>query len=189
MEKKKILFSVLIFGGVILSFTIGLVFGIREKEKTFQLGFEAGVKQGKEITESEYQEKIRQKFPQIPPPKEIYSVAGEIVEIKGNELILREIKLSQNPFEEEKPKEWRVIIGEETEIKKQTQKTKSEIIQEDTIKELIGNPRFCFFFLMKEMNAQISDLKVGNLVTVFSNENLLGKETFEAKKILILFKP
>ena len=170
-----------IISGVLI---LGLIFG-------YMLGLNQGLEQGRKEIEEKYQTKIEELYPALSEPEEIFSVGGEIKEIKDKTLILEIGTPAANPFEEPKTETKIVKIIEATEFVKAVQKSPEEMVkeQEDFLEAKKENPEVEILpveSFKKERSILFSDLKVGNIIKVETEENVKGKTEFTAKKIILL---
>jgi hypothetical protein len=171
---------------------IGFVFG-------YIYGSDQGLEQGKKEIEKKYQSKIEELYPAPPEPEEIFSVSGEIKEIKDKILILDITTPPANPFEEAKTEIKKIIITEATEFVKAVQRSPEEIAKENIANlearkenpELKVIPMEQIEKFEKEQPSTFLNMEVGNIIKVEAEENIKDKSEFTAKKItkLILFSP
>lgn len=156
---------------------------------SYSIGFNSGLKQGEQKIEEKYQTKIEEIFPSEIEPEEIFSIWGEIQEVKENGLIVKAIFRSANPFEEEKTELKTVNFAENTLIVKQVEKSPQEMTTEEKAfeKAIRENPDSNIFppEFFNEVSISFSDLKIGNNIGVESEENIKGKTEFTANKIIL----
>ena len=172
MDSKNYLILLIV---LIIGIVFGYLFGVGAKNQAYQLGLE----KGKAEIEEKYQKKIEEIFPPMPEMEEIFSVSGKIEEIKEKTLVLEETIYPANPFEEPEKRKWQVKITDSTELVKRVEKTPEEIAKEE---EVLGEPPPLFF---KELGIGFSELKVGQEIIAESEENIKGKNEFDAKKIIL----
>ena len=180
INSKTYLFLVIV---LIVGIALGYVFGSGAKDQAYQLGLE----KGREEIEEKYQTKIEEIFPSMPESEEIFSVSGKIEEIKDKNLALEETIYSANPFEEEKTRQWQIVITDATELIKEVEKTPEEMaIEERTMMEdPMAEPPMPF----KEVKIEFSELKIGQEIFAEAGENIKGKTAFEAQKIILSSVP
>lgn len=164
-----------VFAGILI---LGMICGyFLARSYAYQLG----VEKGKQETEEKYQAKIEEIFPSMPEQDEIFSVSGEIKEVRDNLLIVREAIYPSNPFEDAKTKEWRVNITDATELVERIDKTFDEMgeMMEETADPAVMPMPF------QENTLDYSKLEAGQNIIVEASENIKGKTEFEAKKIIL----
>jgi len=107
-----------------------------------------------------------------PLPEEIKSILGKVIEIKEKTILVEaSIRVSRFPLpegEDIEKKNIKVIVTDQTEI------TKRELT-EPLLPEEIGE--------IKEKPLVFSDIKVGDNISVFSEENIKGKTEIIASQI------
>jgi len=171
--------------GVVL--IIGLVLG-------YIYGLNQGLERGKKEIEKKYQSKIEELYPAPPEPEEIFSVSGEIKEIKGKILTLEIITPPTNPFEEAKTEIKTIIITETTELVKAVQRSPEEIAKENiaNLEAKKGNPELKIIPMEqieqfeKEQPSTFSNMRVGDIIKVEAEENIKNKAECTAEKIIKL---
>lgn len=134
---------------------------------SFRLGFTAG-KKSLEHKLIEAQEIIDYYFP---VPEEIFSVNGEVKEIKDNVISLEITPLEVLPLpgEEAKKEIIKVVIGEEAKI------VKSEFPTDPNEK-------------VKQVEINLDDFETGDWIYVSSEENIKDKKEFTANYIELMQK-
>jgi len=117
---------------------------------------------------NKYKTAVDEFFP--PLPDEMFSIIGTITAIEDN-IVLEIVSLEERvlPGEESKTEERIVILNSETKIVEQTF---SEILDEG----VSG---------IQETSIELNKLKVGDIITVESNENIKTKKEFTASKIIL----
>jgi len=180
-----------IIGAVLV---IGLILGyIWGSFSSQEKAFNQGLDQGRKEIEEKYQTKIEELYPTQPEPEEIFSVSGEIKEIKDETLTVETTYYPVNPFEETKTETKTVRITEATEFVKQVQKSPEELEKEGEAfrKAMEETPEAAILppEPFKELTISFSDLKVGDRITIEAEENIKGKTEFGAKKIILWTAP
>jgi len=180
-----------IIGAVLV---IGLILGyIWGSFSSQEKAFNQGLDQGRKEIEEKYQTKIEELYPTVPEPEEIFSVSGEIKEIKDETLTVETTYYPVNPFEETKTETKTVRITEATEFVKQVQKSPEELEKEGEAfrKAMEETPEAAILppEPFKELTISFSDLKVGDRITIEAEENIKGKTEFGAKKIILWTAP
>ena len=185
-SKIYFIIAAVLIVGLILGYILGL-FSSQEK------AFNQGLEQGRKEIEEKYQTKIEELFPSEPEPEEIFSVSGEIKEVKDKILTLETTFYPVNPLEESKTEIKTVEITEATELVKQVQKSPEELeIEEEAFRETMEeNPEAEISSPLpyEEFTISFSDLKVGDKITVEAEENIKEKTEFTAKKIVLWTAP
>ena len=141
---------------------IGIIIIILVAGGCFGLGFVLG-KKSLEPTLAQYKKVIDYYNPIL---ENTFGVSGEIAEIQDNALGLR--TAIQNPYA--LPSEW------ETKIIKIIVTDKTEVAKFD-LKEMRG------------VKISLSDLKIGDQISVTANENIKDKTEFEATAIHLMTVP
>lgn len=163
---------ILIFAvGIVLGVVIGYAGGVYFNKNSFQ----QGVIQGRKEMEGEYQEKLKEFFPSLEGPEEIYSVYGEIVSIEERVLTLKQEIPPGNPLKGPVTKTWTVEVTDETEIIKLVERTLEEM---EASGEELPEP-------FSEVEIKFSELEQGDLVRIRSAEDIKDKVQFEAERIEI----
>ena len=156
-------------------FGIGIVIGttLIDKETIYQKGYQEAWEKAEKLVE--------EKVPFFKTPQEIHSLNGEVIETSANFLKIKVGPLTQNPLSEVYKETLRKVkITSETLIVKRVERSLEER-REMMEKEL--PPLFEFF---KEEEIEISQIKKGDRVVVESEENILTKSEFKAKKIILI---
>jgi len=149
----------------------GYLLGIEGKEMAFE--------EGKEKMEAYYKEKIEDAFPSY-EEEEVTFIHGKVIETGSDKLVVRETTES-NPVEGEKAKDWEVKVTDETEVIKM-----KEILPEE-LDRLIEEAERTGGELPEpftETEASLSEIEEGQRVSVEAGENIKGKESFEATKVM-----
>jgi len=173
-----------IFLIIVVTLAIGLVLG-------YIWGSGQGLKQGREEVEEKYQAKIEELYPSSPEPEEIFSVSGEIKEVKDKVLTLELTFSPANPFQELRTETRLVKITETTEFVKAVEKSAKEIAKEEEAiskarEESPGVEPSPLEPFKKEQTISLSDLRIGNTVFAETDENIKGKTEFTARRIILL---
>ncbi len=153
----------------------GYLLGIGSKEAAFK----EGLTQGKEEMEAYYKEKIEEAFPSF-EEEEITFIHGKVVETGSDSLVVRETKES-NPIEGEEAKDWEVRVTDETEVVKMEEISPEELDRLIEEAEKTGGELPDPF---TETEISLSEIEEGQWVSVEAGENIKGKESFEATKIM-----
>ena len=165
MDKKNIVTLVMV---CLISLLIGFVFG-QFSEKVFNQ--EDKVREELVWCKSE----MEMLYPAL--PDEVYHFTGTVIEKEESFLVIEgQVQISQFPLPNQEQFEvWNVKanLTDKTEIY-QLEMTEELIIQEPT-EEMI-NP-----FQRKPLN--LNDIKIGELVSIFSEENIKGKKEFTVSKV------
>lgn len=175
---------------LIAGFIFGYIWGsFSSQEKVYNQGLEQGIKE----VEEKYQTKIEKLFPTPPEPEEIFSISGEIKEIKDETLTVETTFYPANPLQESKIEAKTVRITEATKFVKQVQKSPEELEIEGEAfrKAMEESPEAAILppELFKELTISFSDLKVGDKIATEAEENIKGKTEFGAKKIVLWIAP
>ena len=164
--------------GIVTSLIVGVVIGLIVSSKSPQLSG------GLSATQLE---KVKKLFPVIP---EMRSFSGSVKEIDGKTITL-EISESTNPFDE-----WttirKVTVSDSTKIVRTSQKDPKEFQKEmeayspgavgDSTKP--SSVRTPPSFLTEKV-IKLSDLKVGDVITVEADHNIKNETQFTATKVSV----
>ena len=169
MEKKLVIGGTIL---VIICFLIGFGIGyFTGKISTYKIFLAKLAEKEKEI--NWYKKLLEQFYP--PLPKEIHSFSGKITKIEGNSIwVEAQIRVSQFPLPEGKEfeeKEMKVNLVNDTEILKVEPVIPPPLPPEEPV---------------KKTPLKLSDLKVGDQITVISKENIKGKTEILADEIQLI---
>lgn len=118
--------------------------------------------------------RVEQIFPSAREPEELFSVSGEIVEIKDKILSLRVDTAWFNPFEEPEAEVKSVRISDSTLFVRQIL---------DPL-ETVLNPQSASPY--REIAIDFFELQKGDRIIAEARENIKGKTEFEADKIILV---
>ena len=161
MAKKYLYFLLIIVVVGLICFSLGQKSGGFSERKIAQI----------ELAEKEAEIKALQTSLEMfypPLPEEIYSISGKVTKIEGNKISLESsVMVSRFPLPEGKEIEQRifsVIVNDQTKISK------------------------IEFFLPEEQPEilSLSDIKVGDEISVNSEEDIKDKEEFVASEIQVM---
>ena len=122
-----------------------------------------------------------------PTPTETRVLTGRVKSVSGNILTFEADLAVTNPLEtSDLPKERRVTVASGTKIYRLVQKTQAEIDAEATrpLADESGRP-LPPPSLLRQTAIELADIKVGELVTVTAETDILGKPTFDATDIAV----
>jgi len=167
---------------IILVFSIGFIV-------SKPISFKQGYLRGQEEIEERYEKRLVELFPELFAEKEIFSVQGEIVEIKDNALVVEMFSPSTKFFEDPKLEKKLVKINDGTSIVKQVEKPYEEFMeeQEKYMKALEENPEADILTPepFNEIEVHFSDFKIGYGVSIETDNDIRDKTEFFAKKITL----
>ncbi len=183
METKKILIP-------IVALLVGLVLG-------FAFGYPAGQQQAKQLAEAELQQ-LREIVEEVwPIEPEMFSVSGQVLEIKANSLLVE--TSSVHPLEE-LPAVREILATNDTVIVKRTEKD-PEIYEREMEEymrmeeEIMGQeeagiepeewPAFPEHYLETEIT--LNQIETGNRIRAEAGQNIKWDEKFTAAKITVEF--
>ena len=169
MEKKLVIGGAIL---VIICFLIGFGIGyFTGKISTYKIFLVKLAEKEKEI--NWYKTLLGAFYP--PLPKEIYSFSGKITKIEGNSIwVEAKIRVSRFPLSEGKEfekKEMKVNLVNDTEILKIEPIIPPSLPPEEPV---------------KKTPLKLSDLKVGDRITVISKEDIKGKTEILADEIQLI---
>jgi len=112
-----------------------------------------------------------------PIPEEIYGISGKVIEISGKTILMESsIRVSQFPLPDGadiQTKNIKVLVNDQTKITRELENLPPLPDEELPLEELEGVVDF-------------SEIKVGNIIYVNSDENIKGKNEIVASKIQIM---
>ena len=153
------------------------------------ISFERGYLQGQKEMEERYEKRLVELFPELFAEKEIFSVYGEIIEIKENAFIVEIFSPSTKFFEDPKLEKKLVKIKDSTSIIKQIEKPYEEFMeeQEKYMKILEENPETEILAPKPfgEVEIHFSDLKIGCGISIEIDDHIEDKAEFFAEKITL----
>lgn len=173
---SKNLLVIAVVVSLLMGAGLGYLLGVGGKE----IAFEEGRTQGKKETEDYYKEKMGEVFPS-PTRDEITFISGEVVEKNEDTLLVRE-RWEVNPVEGFETKDWEVRVTNNTGI------IRREEISIEELDKLIEEAERTGEELPEpfvETEASLSEIEEGQSVRVEAGENIKGKESFEAEKIIL----
>ena len=181
MEKQSIVFIVV---ALLAGFMLGLLVSLSIDTSSL-------TNQDVEVKKS-FVNELREKGVLPPAPETINDVYGKAKEVKGNELIIILEDRFDDPLGEFLPKTMAININEETEIFKLEEKPFDVFEQEqrefdnqmseydeEMPAELMPPDPFT------KINIEISDIKPGDIINAFSENDFKGKSEFIAASIQV----
>ena len=181
MFKNKEYFYLILWVIVIIS--VGFVF--------YKIGFNKAYQTAKQEIELRYQSKIQELFPE---PEEMLSFMARITDIKRDTLSIVIPAATFNPFAEDMIK--KVKITDSTEIVKRIARPEMEFQKEQEaynkiLESFEGSPEDLppSPLPFEDVKIEITELKIGDEITVEAEENIKDKDEFTAKKIILQFAP
>lgn len=190
---KILLASVVAFIVILTSFLVGYSFGSKGKvstlltgkpsQDTFAAGWEAARK------------KLEESGLVRAEPTEIFTISGTITSINENKITLKANPTVINPLAEQAPEIRTITVTSETKIMKLNPKTPEEITKESeefrkamtALKPGATPPTPPSPY--EEDEIEITDLKVGDTVSVTSEANIKMAAEFVAKEISLTVTP
>lgn len=141
------------------------------------------------------QEKLEQSGILRPEPAEIFSLSGTITNISGNTISIKADPVVVNPLAEPAPESRKIVITPNTKIIKQSPRSPEELnAEQEKYRSEITNlepdaapPTPPSPFTEEEL--EITDLKVGDNISVTSEENIKSSSQFEAIEIRLTVAP
>jgi hypothetical protein len=178
--------KIYVFLGVVLivGTICGYVFGSGGKSQIYQQAYQTGLEKGRTEVEQEYQKKIEIVFPSKTEPTAIYSVSGKVTKIENQTLTLESSTFVSNPLEEPKTETRFIKITDSTEFVKQTPKSPETLIAEE--RAFTAGERETPPPLYNEETVSSSEIQIGDNVIVEAGEDIKGKTSFEAEKIILM---
>ncbi|MFZ2621383.1 MAG: hypothetical protein WAX37_02680 [Minisyncoccia bacterium] len=156
---------------VILGLVVGVAVGMVVSSGSPQLGV------GLSATQIE---KLKKMFPIM---TELRNISGTVKEISGNVVTVK-IAEPSNPFDQY-PTERQVVIDSETSVTKSVQSDQKEFqkqwdayIKSNSKTSTPPSP-------IKEVNINLSDIKVGDVISVLADHNIKNEIKFTGKKVLV----
>lgn len=175
-SKTYVLLTAVFIVGILLGYLVGS----GAKNQAYQLGLEMG----RAEVEQEYQKKIEAAFPSMPEPAEVYSITGKITNIEGQTLTLKVTLPVSSPLEEPRTEIKTVQVTNATTFVKQMTKSPEEFMAEE--EAFAAGEREAPPSLYNEEAIDFSELKIGDTITAESGENIKGKTSFEAEKVVLI---
>ena len=184
INKKNFFIIISLFG----AFFLGLIFGafFFSEKKALKIFEEKKEKLSQEIKKEFYQ-KLAEQMIVSPEPSGISQIQAQVIEIKKDYLLVKVL----HPFDPLNylfPEKVKVFVNEKTEILSQVPQD-PEVLSRATyeynkaIKEGKIPPEFPPLSIEKEI--PFSEIKIGETLKIFSDENIKNKEQFFAKKIVV----
>lgn len=164
---------------LIIGICLGFFFGSLAKNRAYEMG----LMQGQAETKAKYQKKIEEIFPPSPEPENLYSVSGKVTRIEGQTLTLAVTLPAFNPLEDPEIVTMVVKLSGAAEVVREIPKSPDKLAAEE--QAFFAGERETPPSLYDEETADFSEIKVGDNVGAESEENIKGKTTFEAKKIVL----
>lgn len=161
-------------------------------------GYFLGYLNGGSAIKASYASKIaavNKFFPQI--PNEVTSISGKIEKINGQTITITANPISQNPFIDISFPQTRVVnVTSATQLTRIVPKDPATFQKEMTaFQNAIQEPRSATGTSQKslnppssfvENNIKLSDIKIGNIVSITAASNILSVSNFSATKIQVL---
>jgi len=176
---------------LLLTFTlIGYTLGYRgAANEAYQLGYSTAWEKARTAVE---------KAGIFPRMDKITSLRGEVIKVEGNKIYFKAQNVDPNPLNPQGPEERIARVTDETEIIKRVSKTTEEFnkeveefkqkraeLQEKAEKGEEVNMTLTPPFPYKEVNITLKEIKSGDKIRVYSNDDIRLAKEFEVTKIYI----